>query len=81
MQLVDSKLSIANAQAFGSDRQRVAVGEAGSSVGDANGRTERSNFFSRRNGTSAAKRLLVLLLAAFVVTVSPALLESVRSTV
>ena len=81
MQLVDSKLYIANAPAFGSDRQRFALGDLGSRFGSARSRTGRGNLISRLKRSSASERLLALMLAAFVAAASPVLLETVRSTV
>ncbi|HXM14094.1 MAG TPA: hypothetical protein VN933_02555 [Candidatus Eremiobacteraceae bacterium] len=67
MQLVDSKLYVANATRFGTERQHLAAGCG--------------NLISRLKRTSASDRLLAMVLVAFVVTASPALLETVRSTV
>jgi hypothetical protein len=80
MQLVDSKLYIANAPALGFDRQRRVLGDESSPFGGANART-RGNLISRLKRSSASERLLALMLAAFVAAASPALLETVRSTV
>jgi hypothetical protein len=81
MQLVDGKLYIANAPVFGSDRQRFALGDADSRFGSASSRTGRADLVSRLKRSSASERLLALMLAAFVAAASPALLETVRSTV
>jgi hypothetical protein len=81
MQPVDSKLYIANASAFGSDRRRFAGADAGSRFGSAGSRSGRGNIIFRLKGSSASERLLALLLTTFVVTASPALLETIRATV
>lgn len=73
MQLVDSKLYIANMPPFhGEPRLRTFNG--------GRGRTS-CNLISRCRQTSAAERLLALMVAAFVIAASPALLATVRSVV
>jgi hypothetical protein len=79
MQHVDSELYVANVTAFSAAPRRHAVGGRDSRSG-ANGHRYRG-LISALGGTSASERLLALLLAAFVVTVSPALVATVRSTV
>jgi hypothetical protein len=66
MQLVDSKLHIVNIPTARGERQLYPSASA---------------FISRLKATSASRRVLVLLLAALVVTASPALLATIRSTV
>ena len=68
MQLVDSKLYIANMPSLQAPRDASATSQSGS-------------FVSRIKATSASARLLVLMLAALVVAASPALIATVRSTV
>jgi hypothetical protein len=74
MQLVDSKLYSANITAFPSERQELALRRG--SI-----RTERRNLVSWLKASSASERVLALVLAAFVLTASPALVATVRSTV
>jgi hypothetical protein len=50
-------------------------------AGRRSARLERGNLVSWLKASSASERVLALLLAAFVVTASPALLATVRSTV
>jgi hypothetical protein len=68
---MDSKLYSANIGPFRGRRRQA---------GTANFRAS-SDFISRLKTTSASERLLAMLLAAFVVTASPALLTTVRSAV
>lgn len=70
MQLVDSKLYIANmpAQPFSRFGGRSSAGALG-------------NIISRLKGTSASGRLLALLIAGLLVAGSPALLSTVYSVV
>ena len=83
MQLVDSKLYIANAPSldvrslnvptFGAERRHLPGGRR-------DARTH-GNLISLLKATSASARLLALMMAALVVVASPALLATVRSTV
>ena len=80
MQPVDSRLYVANMTAFGAAPRHQAVGNGVSRIGGANGQRWRG-LISWLRSTSASERLLALLLAAFVVAVSPSLVATVRSTV
>ena len=73
MQLVDSKLYLANMPA-------PQIAPRLRTVGTGHGRTNCS-LMPWLRATNATERLLVLMVAAFVVTASPALIETVRSTV
>ena len=68
MQLVDSKLYIANLPTLKVAQRREAAEHS-------------RNLISRLRATNASTRLLSLLLAALVVAASPALLATVRSAV
>ena len=70
MQLVDSKLYIANvpAQPFARFAGRSSTGALG-------------NILSRLKGTSASGRMLALLIAGLLVAGSPALLSTVYSVI
>jgi hypothetical protein len=88
MQPVDSKLYSANMAAFSSSDNEAMADRRWSANRehryDSAGRAyirNRSNLISRLASTSASERLLALLLAAFVLTASPALLATVTSTV
>src|SRR5262249_43945270 len=74
MQLVDSKLYSANMPRF------HAGGDA-DVVGELTERREGTRLLSRLAGSRASERLLAVMLTAFVVTASPAMLATVRSTV
>jgi hypothetical protein len=80
MQLVDSKLYIANATTFGSAPRRHGVGNGGSQIGGVNCHRRRV-LMAWLRGTSASERLLGMMLAGFIVAASPALVATVRSTV
>jgi hypothetical protein len=83
MQLVDSKLYMANMTALDVPSFGVATLGAGRRR-PAGGRPDvrkHRNLASLLEGTSASTRLLALMVAAFVVAASPALLATVRSTV
>ncbi|HEY4905866.1 MAG TPA: hypothetical protein VIH74_00325 [Candidatus Acidoferrum sp.] len=81
MQFVDGKLYGANMVAFRS----TGIGAMSERSSDAARRGRRpndcANFIPWLKTTSAAERLLALMLAAFVVTASPALMATIRSTV
>jgi hypothetical protein len=68
MQLVDSKLYVANFPTLRIARRSAGLGQS-------------RGLISRLQGTSASARLLVMMLAAFVVAASPALLGTIRSAV
>jgi hypothetical protein len=72
MQLVDSKLYSANVSTSPDGWQHFA--------GGAHHRTD-GDLISWLKRTSASERLLTLLLVAFVLTASPALITTIRSTV
>jgi hypothetical protein len=74
MQLVDSKLYIANMAALG-----VSRASGNSHRAHRSGRL--GYIFSRIAATSASQRLLALLLTALLVAASPALLNTVLSAV
>jgi hypothetical protein len=88
MQLVDSKLYIANAPTFDAAKLEArslevsAIGAArrNSSGGRRDARTH-GNLISLLKATSASARLLALIVAALVVAASPALFTTIRSTV
>jgi hypothetical protein len=83
MQLVDSKLYIANAQTldvrslgvptFGAERRHLAGGRRGVQP--------HGNLISLLKATSASARLLALMVAALILAAGPALLSTIRSTV
>jgi hypothetical protein len=86
MQLIDSKLYNANMPAFraaGGPSVIDALTERGyQGVGRRYGRCRAGDgLTSRLKGTRAAERVLALLLGAFILTASPALLATVRSAV
>jgi hypothetical protein len=74
MQLVDSKLYIANMSALGMSR-------AGGNSNRARRSGRLGNIVSRIAATSASQRLLALLLTVLLVAASPALLNTVLSAV
>lgn len=78
MQLVDSKLYIANMQ--GLDVPTLGVARQ-PLVGGRRAIRSHGNLISLLKGTSASARLLALMVAASIVVASPALLATVRSTV
>ncbi len=80
MQLVDSKLYSANRTEFRSTGIAPIAGPGYGSMGRGNGRND-LGLILRLKRSSASERLLALTLAEFVVTASPALLATVRSTV
>jgi hypothetical protein len=91
MQLVDSELYVANVTTIGAEQRRLVSDGADfrcnvaktrrSYAAAARGRRRNdcSNFIPWLKATSASERLLALLLAAFVLTASPALIATVRS--
>ena len=98
MQLVDSKLCIANlapahvptCNAAAANTSPFALGRTGFVAGCRSDRKLRTvggrgrtgcNLVAQLRETSAAERLLMLMLAAFVVTASPAVLSTVRTTI
>ena len=68
MQLVDSKLYIANLPALQIAQRRASAGS-------------RRNLIAQLKSAGASARLLALMLAAFVVAASPVLLGTIRSAV
>jgi hypothetical protein len=83
MQLVDSKLYMANMPALEVPSFDVPTLGAGRPrlVGGRRGIRNRCNLISLLKATSASARLLALMLTALVIAASPALLATVRSTV
>ncbi len=90
MQLVDSKLYIANVRRRSTHRTRgwvlsanlaIALQRRQPLVCTCRRETFATALISLAQATSASERLLALVLAAFVVTASPALVATVRSTV
>ena len=80
MQLVDGKLYSTNMTGLHPTGAGATAKQRYGSSGRGNGRNDQG-IISRLKGTSASERLLALLLAAFVVIASPAMLATVRSTV
>ena len=68
MQLVDSKLYIANLGTLPVARKRATAQRT-------------ADFFPRLKSFTASERLLALLLSAILLTTSPALLSTIRSAV
>ena len=81
MQLVDSKLYSANVAAFRSVGVDAMADRSYAGADFRRARANRGDLLSWLKGTSAAQRMFGLLLAAFFVAASPALLATVRSTV
>src|SRR5579862_2777744 len=78
MQLVDSKLYVTNLTALGAQRRRLASRGTDLRFGGAHGDASAA-LLSWLKATSASARLLAMMLAAFVVAASPALLGTIRS--
>ena len=81
MQRVDSKLHIANMSGLRPAGFSAKPERGCNPVGRAHAQTDGCNLISRLKGTSSSERVLAMLLSAFVVTASPALLATVHSTV